>query len=225
MVKIGYEGIQGSHSEDALQQLLETQPAFQQKNAVTEGFSTFEDLLTKVVGGELDLALVPIENSIAGSFFGVVDLILSKNLSIVGEYEHSEIQVLAALSGTKLEALQEVHSHPYAFDQCRPFLATALKDKKLVQSMDTAGSCALISKRKDGNVGAIASSRAASLYGLEVLSEIASEQSVTRYVLVAKDPIIPERHTNPRTSIQIVLKNQVGAIMKAVTVFAHRDIR
>jgi prephenate dehydratase len=172
--------------------------------------------------GSIDVGILPIENSIAGTFFAVLDLLVKHNLNIVGEYEHDEIQCLVGLPGLKVKDISEIHSHPYAFDQCRPFLAT-MQGKKLVQSLDTAASCEEIQKSGLKNVAAIASSRAAALYGLQVLQEI-DTSAVTRYVLVAKQPIVPERHMSPRTSLEIVLKNQVGAIMKAVTVFSHRDI-
>jgi prephenate dehydratase len=218
--KVGFEGIAGSHSEDALVQLFQSQSSFQNKLGNAVGFSSFSDVCEHI-GKDIDLGILPIENSIAGTFFGVVDLISNHNLHIVGEYEHEERQYLLALPGVTLADIKEVHSHPYAFDQCRPFLHSLKKD--LVQSMDTAASCEKIQKGNLKHVAAIASSRAASLYGLTVLSEIDS-LAVTRYALVSSKPIVPERHLMPRTSIELVLKNQVGAIMKAVTVFSHRDI-
>ncbi|KAJ3307091.1 hypothetical protein HDV03_002602 [Kappamyces sp. JEL0829] len=226
MTKIGYEGVAGSHSEHAIQQLFESQPAWKEAAAgQPQGLPTVAAVLEAVEKGSIQFGLVPIENSIAGSFFPVVDQIIAHGVSIVGEFEHEEVQVLAALPGVRLDQIEEVHSHPYAFDQCRPFLSSPdLAGKKLVQSLDTAGSCQMIQSTKSRHLAAIASSRAASLYGLDVLSEIASEKSVTRFVLVAKAPVIPERHFNPRTSLQIVLKNQVGALMKAVSCFALRDI-
>ena len=227
-IKIGYQGEKGSHSEEAVTQLFSNQPFFKESNAVPFGFQNFEQLIAELLNGNLGLdhVLVPIENSIAGTFFPVLDLLLANpSLYIVGEYEHEEKQVLVGLAGSSLSSIQEVHSHPYAFDQCRPFILTQLSGKKLVQSIDTAFSCAEIARTKSAGVAAIASSRAAQMYNLQILSEIASEPSVTRFALVSKSPCTPERHTNPKTSIHIVLKNQVGALMRAVSVFAHRDIR
>ena len=224
-MKIGYQGVQGSHSEDAALRLFSSQPSFKENIANLVGFQSFEGMLAELVNGNLDRVLVPLENSLAGTFFPVLDLVLQNDVSIIGEYEHEEFQVLAALPGSTLASISEIHSHPYAFDQCRPFIASQLHGKRLVQSIDTAGSCAEIAKNKLAQVGAIASERAAKMYNLQVLSEIASEASVTRYALISKTPIVPERHTNPKTSIHVILKNQVGALMKAVSAFAHRDIR
>jgi prephenate dehydratase len=218
---VGFEGIAGSHSEDALAQLFQSQTAFQGKLQSAVGLTSFQQVCEAVIGKTVDLGILPIENSIAGTFFGVVDLISIYKLQIVGEFEHEERQCLVALPGSSVGDIKEVHSHPYAFDQCRPFLADL--QKKLVQSLDTAASCEEIQKGNLKNVGAIASARAASIYGLSVLSEI-DTLTVTRYALVSTNAIIPERHLMPRTSLEVVLKNQVGAIMKAVTVFSHRDI-
>jgi prephenate dehydratase len=219
--QVGFEGIAGSHSEDALVQLFKSQTAFQGKLSGAIGYSSFQKVCENVVNNTVDLGIVPIENSIAGTFFGVVDLISKYNLQIVGEFEHEEVQCLVGLPGSVVGDIKQVHSHPYAFDQCRPFLASL--NKKLVQSLDTAASCEEIQKEQLKDVAAIASARAASLYGLTVLTEIDSV-AVTRYALVSTAPIVPERHLMPRTSLEIVLKNQVGAIMKAVAVFSHRDI-
>jgi prephenate dehydratase len=223
VARIGFEGIMGSHSEEAVLLLFKSQPAFKDQSSQPTGFQTFDQVFKAVLNGEVEFGLVPIENSIAGSFFPVVDLIISNNLHIIGEFEQEERQVLAALPGSELKDITEVYSHPYAFDQCRPFLGT-LEDKKFVQSLDTAGSCQQIQQQKLTGIAAIASKKAASLYGLQVIHEI-DTSAVTRYVLVSKSPVVPERHLNPRTSIQVVLKNQIGAMMKATSAFSLRDIR
>ncbi|KAJ3261987.1 hypothetical protein HK103_003830 [Boothiomyces macroporosus] len=218
--KVGFEGTIGSFSEEALNNLFR-QDAFQQIQKEAIGFPTFEAVCQKVADGSLKYGLLPIENSIAGSCFDVLDLISKHNLSIVGEYEQEERQLLVALPGVSLNEITEVHSHPYAFDQCRPYLATL--NKKLVQALDTAESCKLIQNQKSKTIAAIAGAYAAKLYGLNVLHELES-LAVTRYILVSKTAVIPERHLIPRTSMEIVLKNQVGAFLKAITVFSHRDI-
>jgi prephenate dehydratase len=223
VARIGFEGIAGSHSEEAVLQLFKSQPGFKGQATQPTGYNSFDQVFKAVLNGDVEYGLVPIENSIAGSFFPVVDLIISNNLHVVGEFEQEERQVLAGLSGSELEDIKEVHSHPYAFDQCRPFLGT-LGDKKLVQSLDTAWSCQQIQQHKLTGIAAIASKKAAALYGLYVIYEIETS-AVTRYALVSKSPVVPERHLNPRTSIQVVLKNQVGAMMKAISAFSLRDIR
>ncbi|KAJ2998375.1 hypothetical protein HDV02_004590 [Globomyces sp. JEL0801] len=215
--KVGFEGIAGSHSEDALMQLFHSQSHFKNKLKESKPF-----VCEAVKNGSIDLGIVPIENSIAGTFFGVLDLLSKYDLHIVGEYEHEEKQCLVGWSGATLSSLVEIHSHPYAFDQCRPFLGT-LTGKKLVQSLDTAFSCKHIQESKSNTVAAIASERAAKMYGLQVL-EVIGSPAVTRYALVSKTPITPERHLLPRTSLEVVLKNQIGAFAKAITVFSHRDI-
>lgn len=94
---------------------------------------------------------------------------------------------------------------------------------RLVQSLDTAASCADIKKSGSKTVAAIASAKAAAIYGLVVLKKI-EQSAVTRYVLVSDVQVTVERHQKPRTMFELHLKNEVGSLMKAVSAFALRDI-
>ena len=93
----------------------------------------------------------------------------------------------------------------------------------MVQSLDTAASCADIKKSGSKTVAAIASAKAAAIYGLVVLKKI-EQSAVTRYVLVSDVQVTVERHQKPRTMFELHLKNEVGSLMKAVSAFALRDI-
>ena len=221
--KVGFEGTKGSYSEDALMKLFETQPAFKNTLGNMVGIDSFESVCNKVHNKELDLGILPIESSIAGTFYGVIDHIKKSLLSIVGEFEHVEVQCIVGFPGSTMETIQEIASHPLVFDQCRDFLSSTKGKYRLVQTLDTANSCADIQKSGSKTIAAIASARAASIYGLVVLKKI-EQSAVTRYVLVSHTAVTPERHQNPRTMLELHLKNQVGSLMKAISAFGMRDI-
>jgi prephenate dehydratase len=170
----------------------------------------------------IQMGILPLENSIAGTFFDVLDLIEKDRLQIVGEFEHEEKQCLVVFPGSEMSDITEIESHPYAYLQCKQFLSTS--GRKIIHSIDTASSCQTISHQKLKHVAAIASERAAKLYHLEILKEL-DVVSVTRYILVQKLAIIPERHLSPRTSLKVVIKNEKGAMMKVCTAFSLRDIK
>ena len=143
-------------------------------------------------------------------------------MSIVGEFENVEQQCIVGLDGSSMNDIEEISSHPLVFDQCRTYLSL-LGTKRLVQTLDTAAACADIKQAGSRRRAAISSARAASVHGLKVLEQIGNS-AVTRYVLVSNAPIVPERHQNPRTMLELHLKNQVGSLMKAVSAFSLRDI-
>ncbi|KAI8906714.1 Prephenate dehydratase-domain-containing protein [Gorgonomyces haynaldii] len=215
MTVIGFQGEKGCHSETAL---LQHQPGVQ-----TKGFTSFQSLLASV-SEQLD-AIVPVEHSVVGTFFNVLDLIQKHQLHISGEYLATDEHVLAVIPGTKLGDLKEVESHPYVFDQCRAFLDALPSTVKIIQSSDTALSAKNISEQKLKTSGAIVSPQCAKLFGLEVLQPVAdNQQAVTRYVLVSKKPKPPQGISESKTSLLVVLKNTTGALAKSCACFSHRDI-
>ena len=128
---------------------------------------TFEDVFQSVVSGKSSHGLIPVENSLAGSIHRNFDLMLRHNLHIVGEYHLRVIHCLMALPGTNLGEIQRVFSHPQALAQCEGNLMRmgVLQEAKA----DTAGSARLIREKGDKTTGALASKRAAEVYGLDIL--------------------------------------------------------
>ena len=222
---VGFEGQQGAHSEGVAITLFSTVAALK-ANVQTVGLESFEALFNAVNEGKLDYAVVPIENSSTGTFYKVLDLLQSHQLSIVGETTRREIHHLCALPGTAIDKLTEVRSHPYAIEQCRLFLSGFGKKLSIGQSLDTAASASEIKQKSLETTGTIISKRAAEIYGLQILKENIEDDpnNITRYVLIARDPVVPERHTDPRTVISVVLKNNTGALMKVMSAFSLRDI-
>ncbi|MBN1543554.1 prephenate dehydratase [candidate division KSB1 bacterium] len=184
---------------------------------------TFEEVFQAVDSGQAYCGMVPIENSLTGSIHRNYDLLLEHKLSIIAEAVLPIDQCLIANPGVKLDEIELIYSHPQALEQCRQFLAS-LKNVEAVASYDTAGSALMIRDRKLRNAAAIAGKWAARDLGLEVLKEDIQDLSpnFTRFFLVSRQGTSLETPT--RTSIVFSMKNIPGALFKALSVFALRDI-
>jgi prephenate dehydratase len=187
---------------------------------------TFEDVFQSVVSGKSSHGLIPVENSLAGSIHRNFDLMLRHNLHIVGEYHLRVIHCLMALPGTNLGEIQRVFSHPQALAQCEGNLMRmgVLQEAKA----DTAGSARLIREKGDKTTGALASKRAAEVYGLDILVEHMEDNpaNFTRFLVMSKEPLSVKGADDGdyKTSIVFNLSNKPGALFKALSVFALRDI-
>ena len=187
---------------------------------------TFEQMFAAVEQGACQRCLAPIENSLYGAVFQNYDLLLQRNLRIVGEINLRIVHNLIAPSGTKFDDLQTVYSHPVALGQCLKFFA-ANPQLKAVSAYDTAGSVKQIMNSREPHAAAIASAVAASVYGAEILrSGIEDDQqNFTRFLLLAHadDTSEPVPDAN-KTSIVFTLEHRTGALHKAMAAFALRDI-
>jgi len=226
-VRVGFQGMSGCYSEGAAIELFGTHPHFANTAYETVPFFNFQLLFNGLQNDAVEYALVPIENSHSGTLHNVYDL-LTKNaqIFITGEYIYHEQHCLLALPSVKLEDIQEVRSHPHVLEQCEEYLTKLGSKVSKSQAEDTAGSASYIQANQLKNVAAIAGKRAAQIYGLEILaSEIEDDKNCsTRYLLLSKKAVIPERHANPKTSFVIALKNAPGHLYKALSCFALRDI-
>ncbi|KAL2916457.1 hypothetical protein HK105_203890 [Polyrhizophydium stewartii] len=225
-LRVGFEGQPGAHSETVAVSLFSTQPEFRNRGLETVGHESFEKVFEAVATSQLDYGVLPLENSVTGTFYKVLDLLHRHSLHIVGETIRHEQHNLVALPGVTLDEITEVRSHPFAIEQCRGFLGTLGKHVAIGQSLDTAASALEIKTHGLRHTAAIVSMRAAEMYGLAVLQRGVEDDpnNVTRYVLVAREPIAPQRHTDPRTTVSVALKNQTGAMFKALACFSMREI-
>ncbi|WKZ39901.1 MAG: prephenate dehydratase [Anaerolineales bacterium] len=219
-MKVAFQGEPGAYSEQAIFDYF--------GNVETLPCESFDVVFDSVVSEKCDLALIPIENSLAGSIHQNYDLLLRHDLHIVGEYLLRVRHCLIVNPGVKRDDIKKAISHPQALGQCADYLRS--HGIKAEQVYDTAGSVKMLKESGALGVAAIASKRAAELYGMQILEEGIEDnaENYTRFLAVGREPVVPESdpHTGGRakTSIVFALKNQPGALFKALSVFALRDI-
>src|SRR4051812_39387470 len=170
-----------------------------------------------------DAALIPLENSLAGSVAEHYDLLLAREAFIQQEFRLRIRHNLIAAPGVKLPEIKRVLSHPVALDQCRDFFR-AHPQIEAVPFYDTAGSVKHVMSEKLTDTAAIAAKQAAVEYGARVLQSSLEDdkQNFTRFVLITRTGK-PTKKAN-KTSVCFSLKNLPGALFKALSVFALRDI-
>lgn len=172
------------------------------------------------------MAMIPVDNTLAGRVADVHHLIPEGGLYIIGEHFQPIQHALLGIKGAKITDLEHVHSHIHAIPQCRKLI----KKRKLIPHIhaDTAGAAAEIAKYGEKNHGAIASPLAAKLYGLDILEQDVQDEShnTTRFlVLSAKEKIPPYKENCPiMTSIVFRVRNIPAALYKALGGFATNGI-
>ena len=196
-MSIAYQGEPGAFSEAAALQI--------DGEAILVPCRSFEDVFDSVKGAPAGHGVLPIENSIGGSIHRNFDLLLEHDLPIVGEVELPVVHHLLAFANTTLDRVRRVYSHPQALAQCDRFLRT-LDGVEIIATYDTAGSAKLIADQKMVDAAAIASARAAEVFGLVPLrSSIQDyEHNVTRFIVIGRRPISAE--TPDKTTIVFALR-------------------
>ena len=184
---------------------------------------TFDNVFESVENGTAEFGIIPLENSLTGSIHRNYDLLLDQNSKVVGEVFLRVEQHLIANPGVSLSDIKTIYSHPQALEQCRKFL-TSLPNIEPVASYDTAGSVKMIHDKKIRDAAAIASKLAAQIYEMQIIKEEIEDipENFTRFHILSK---IEKKIGNPdKTSIVFSMKNIPGALFKALSVFALRDI-
>ena len=212
-MRLAYQGEPGAYSEAAALQFggptIETLPC-----------KSFDEVFEAVVKRRATHGVVPLENSIGGTIHRNYDLLLEHELSITGEVELDVVHCLQALPGTTLPDVKTVYSHPQALAQCERYLKDLGVQVEAVY--DTAGGAKLVSEQKLAGAAALASRRAAEVFGLEVLQEAVQdyEFNITRFAIIGG---VPPKDAN-KTTIVFALRSTPGSLFKALSVFALRDI-
>ena len=188
---------------------------------------TFEDAFNAVEKGSAALAMIPIENTIAGRVADIHHLLPESDLHIVGEYFLPIHFHLMALPGTDRSAIRTVHSHIHALGQCRKYLRG--NGWEGVVAGDTAGAAKLVAQGEDGTMAALAPELAASMYGLDILERDVEDHAnnVTRFVVLSKAPFIPARRSDDEliiTTFVFRVRNIPAALYKAMGGFATNGV-
>ncbi|MGB3390849.1 MAG: prephenate dehydratase [Pseudaminobacter sp.] len=187
---------------------------------------TFEDAFNAVETGKADLAMIPIENTIAGRVADIHYLLPISKLHIVGEYFLPIHFQLMVLPGVKREEIKSVHSHIHALGQCRKYIRK--NGWKPMVAGDTAGAAKLVAEQQDRTMAALAPRLAASLYGLEILEENVqdTENNVTRFVVLSRAKAWAERQDGVPmiTTFVFRVRNVPAALYKAMGGFATNGV-
>jgi prephenate dehydratase len=219
LISVAFQGEHGAYSEMAAMEYFGAEIG-------TLPCSSFDSVFAAVRDGDSALGLVPIENSLAGSIHRNYDLLMRYDLSICGEYYLRVSHCLMALPQVSLSEIKYVYSHPQALAQCEASLAALGVEG--IAKYDTAGSARLICEQNDIAAGALASRHAASVYGLNVLKEKMEDNpaNYTRFLVLTRafDKQTKDKNNPHKTSLVFSLQNKPGALYRALSIFALREI-
>ena len=187
--------------------------------------ASFEDVFAAVESGETDLAMIPIDNSIAGRVADIHHFLPTSGLHIVGEHFLRIQFMLMGVPGSTLQTIRTVHSHVHALGQCRK----VIRELGLVPviSGDTAGAAREIAELADPTQAAIAPALAAEIYGLTILREEVEDEdhNTTRFVVLSRDPDPAAADGGPVvTSFVFNVRNLPAALYKALGGFATNGV-
>ncbi len=222
-LRIAFQGELGAFSHEAARGAFGA-------NVVVEPRRTFEEMFDAVTGGQADAAVVPIENTLAGSVIKNYDLLIEHQLVIVAELVLRIVHNLIGKPWAQLKDIERVVSHPVALAQCERFFK-AHPGLQVEQGYDTAGSVKMIMEAGDPAAAAIAGATAAEVYGAKILAAgiESHSQNFTRFFVLTP----PERArefqlqgTKPgqKTSIVLRIANRPGGLYEALSAFANAGV-
>ncbi|MDE1172410.1 MAG: prephenate dehydratase [Parvibaculaceae bacterium] len=214
---IAFQGEPGANSHIAC---LEVYP-----DMIALPCATFEDVFAAIAEGQARLAMIPIENSVAGRVADIHHLLPNAQVFIIGEHFLRIRHQLLGLKGSKVEGLKVVQSHVMALGQCRKVIRQMGLTAEV--AADTAGSARQIAEIGDPARAAIASELAADIYGLDILRRDIedADHNTTRFVIMAKEPNDAEPDDGPViTSFLFRVRNVPAALYKAMGGFATNGV-
>jgi prephenate dehydratase len=222
--RIAFQGERGAFSEVAIRQLLGEAPE-------VVPLQRFEEVFRSLKEGKVAGAVVPIENTLAGSVHENYDHLQHFELPIVAETSVRIVHNLIAAPGVSFRKIRRVYSHPVALNQCLRFFATHSGIER-VTFYDTAGSVKMIMEEGLADAAAIASSVAADLYGARILRRSIEDdrQNFTRFFLLRTAPYVRRQRAAAgsarqwKTSLVFTTRNIPGALFRSLSAFALRDL-
>lgn len=220
-LRTAFQGEPGAFSQEAVRQLLGDR-------AIVAPFQRFDEVFRALVDKCVDAAVIPIENTLAGSVHENYDHLLAYDVRIVAETNVRIVHNLIARPGVRFRDIRRVFSHPVALNQCLDFFAANPAIER-VPYYDTAGSAKMIASEKLDDAGAIASSIAASIYGGHILRRSIEDdrRNFTRFFLLRRTKDARRQPAGTRhwkTSLVFTTRNTPGALFRSISAFALRDL-
>lgn len=212
---VAFQGEIGAYSEEAAFQFFGS-------SIQVKPCSDLEDVFRSVEQNETQFGIVPVENSLEGSINRTNDLLLGTDLKIYGEIELRVVHCLIVSPQVRLDSIKRVYSHPQALGQCQVFLKHL--NCETIPTYDTAGSVKMIKEKGITDGAAIASTRAAEVYGMKIIARGIEDNpnNFTRFLILARQDSPPSG--NDKTSIVFSVKDTPGALSESLKIFASRNI-
>lgn len=224
--KLGYTGVPGSYAYEVLINLLKNNKNINihniENNKNIFHFNSHKDLVEAVHTNEIDIAILPIENSIVGEVRDSIDLINTKNIHIIGEVRHKISHNLLGVKGSKIEDIKNVYSHEQAFMQCSQFLSK--HEWHLNRMTNTAISGKYIASKNDKENACIANMKTKEVYGLELLEQNINneEENYTRFFIISNEDIVIDG--SDKISIITSANNESGALIELLQIFYEHGL-
>lgn len=220
-IRVSYQGTDGAFSHQAAMR------HFEQRYSHVEciGYTRFEEAADAVENEEVDVSILPIENTTAGSINDTYDLLNEKNLYVVGEEVLHINHCLMAPKSVDINNIRRILSHPQAIAQCSKFLSS-LPRCHVESYFDTAMAARKVRDDDDLSQAAIASSYAAEIYGLTILQRDLANQpeNYTRFLIVSRDPLVCDPQINCKTSLIFATIDEKGALLKCLNLLGDSGI-
>jgi prephenate dehydratase len=213
-----YQGAPGAYSEEAARVLLGT-------DARLVPCATLEQTFDAVVDSRASHAVVPVEDAVSGTVPGVYELLLAHDFVVTGEISLNIEHVLVGPPGARRDALRRVLSHPIALAQCSDFFR-AHRKLEAVTVFDTAGAVRMVVESADPHSAAIASRRAAAMYGAEILAERIQDaaENWTRFLSLMARSQAPMARTGRKAMVACGLRHEPGALARALQLIADQGL-
>lgn len=221
IIRVSYQGTDGAYSHQAA--IRHFSERYSKVDAI--GYDTFQQAAKAVLEEKVDYALLPIENTTAGSINDTYDILGNEKLHIVGEEILKVVHCLMAVEPVELSKIRRIMSHPQAIAQCSQFLSK-LPRCKVESYLDTAMSAKKVLEDGDLSQGAIAGAHAADLYGLHVIEhDIANQkENYTRFVIASKEPVQVDLQIPSKTSLMMVTSNDEGSLIECLNILHKHKI-
>jgi len=213
---IGYQGVPGAYSEEAL-------ITFFGENNKTIRYDDFEDVIKGVLSEEIKYGILPIENSSTGAITSVYDLHKIYNVYIVGEQMIKINHNLLGIKNSFISDINEIYSHPQGFEQSSKFLKSHPTWKQIAY-FNTAMSASLVNEKQNKSFAAVASKRAAKIFNLEILAENINNDSTntTRFIIIGKH--LEKDDEFNKISLLLRISNEVGSLYGVIKRLADQNI-